>query len=147
MTHQRAIMESSPQPFNCSWFSYFKKYLPNDIFICGFQYLLHLNNTQFNQALWCVIYFTLDIVHVVYYISSWNCGTPPFWVTLSEVLPYMVSTSAFFLFPLFFFFGCAYEFQLQNINRGQPTPQIMYPYMTPQTPQIFIIEGYLISNM
>ena len=51
---------------------------------------------------------------------------------LSGVLLYMVSASVLLLF---FPFLCYYEFQIQNINWGQPTTYIMYPYMTPQTHQ------------
>ena len=95
---------------------------------------------HFPKSLWCIIWFTLAIVPVVHCSSSLPSETHAFWVTRSEVLPSMVSESGFF-------FCYSYGFQIININLGKPTPNRLYPYMTPQTNEFFTIECYFISNV
>ena len=106
---------------HCFWFLYFRKHLTNHIFICWCHYILHPNNTKFPKALWCVICFTLGIVHVVNYRSIWYCGTHAFWVVVSHILPNMVSTS-FFTFLLN---------KREDIDLGQHTLHILHPHMPP----------------
>ena len=48
---------------------------------------------------------------------------------------------------IIFFPGFSYEFQIQNINLGQPTPHRLYSHMTPQAHNFFIIEGQFICNL
>ena len=95
-----------------------------------------------SKSIWCDLSFTLSIVLVVHCISIWPSERYAFWVNWNELLSSMVSASGFF-FPS----GYSFAFQIQNINLGQPTPQRLYPYMTSQTHQFLIIEGYLISNV
>ena len=56
-----------------------------------------------------------------------------------------------FFSPIFlqFYFtaGCFYAYKIKDINLGKPTPRRLYPHITPQKPNVFIIEGYLISNV
>ena len=87
----------------------------------------------FQLALWCVIWFTLDILSVVSFRSIWWCGTHAFWLTISHILPHMVSTST----VLYLF---SYEFQIQNINWGQPTSYRVYPHIISQTHRFLLLR-------
>ena len=64
----------------CFWSSYFRKHLPNDFYLflldASIYYTLIIKN--FTKALWCVIFFTLDIAHVFHCRSSWYRGTCDF---------------------------------------------------------------------
>ena len=44
------------------YFQYFRKYLPNDIFICVCQYNLHPDHKNLPKSLWCFLCFTITIV-------------------------------------------------------------------------------------
>ena len=129
LSYRITILESSLQ-----FFSYFMKNLPNDTFICGFQYLLHPNHTKFtNSSIMC---------HMIYPLHSTCCSLYKYMIVWDTCFPgkckqgitiHGIITSL--LPPPPPISGCSYEFQLQNINRGKPTPHILYPYMTPQTHQ------------
>ena len=105
---------------------------------------------SFPKALWCGIWFTIAILHVVHCISTRKCGAHDLQLTGSNLFPHTVSASVFFFFSFFFSSylpdGCFYAFKIKYINLGQPTLHRLYPYMTPQTHKIIIIEGHLISN-
>ena len=77
------------------------------------------------EALRFFLCFRLTVVNVVHFIRSLHCGRYVFWVTGSNLLLRMVSTSVF-LFLIFV--------KLENINMGETTLHILYPYITPQTP-------------
>ena len=88
--------------FNCFWFSYFRKNLLNDILFIYASIYYTLIITNVPKYFWCGICFTLDIALVFHCISIWYCGTHDFWVTVSEVLPNMIST---YVFPPLFKFS------------------------------------------
>ena len=95
---------------------------------------------SFPNIICCVVWFTLTVVCVVHCSSRWQCWKHAFWLTGSNLLPYMVSASVFFLLLFLLIQNTKYKY-------GATYPTCTVSTYESSNTLIFNIEVHFISNV